>query len=544
MCNNTTTQTTEIPEKSEDEKALDAMVVDVFMPAYMDTMGYTTTQSTSTTYENPGLVSSLEDRKKSIQEQIDTLGYVEGPTAPGKETAAAASQKQKLQQLQAELAGVNKNLEKQYKTATTKIDYNYELNDTGKKLQEIRDKSLSYQSESMDMTMDNIRKFMKGDFSITPAQKAEIEDSMKSVRDPVFKLLDEVQGQYEQTGKDMTAALSEYMTEISNTGLSVGAALNAIDDSIKNTEEGIYAGISEEEKRMFASGLAVRGALMGVRAEIDRTGSEAMTALEDAYKLRTVLAKREMEDYYDQSRRSVATKAASLGRSPMDPTFVSELNNNMARKVETMQLEMAEKEAFDKSGLLERTGMRREQLGMEAAAFTERQGEDFVGAAERRTETAGSAGLRQEAVAGERAALASSQGGKLEGAQAQKIGIAERTGAGREGVAGQKAGLEESVQTTGQNLRWQQGMGIPAQQAGLGVDVAGFNQAVYQQQLGNAAGGINAGATQQSLMQNERMAQPTTTVTQQGSTFGTILGTLGALGGGAGSIMAGYGQMQ
>lgn len=469
----TSTSKTTIPPKTEDEKALDALQMDVILPAYLESIGYETTQ---------------------------------------------------------------------VKNEDGSVDYTYELNDTGKAMQEINAKAVQYQSETMDQFHEVYKKFASGDYSITDEQKALINEQMGGVRDAVFAMLDEAQKTAEDTGTSINTAIDDYVNEINKTGLSVGAALSAVEDRIKLNKDGLLAGISEEEKRVGETGNNVRAALKGVMDEINRTGDQTRAVYEDLFETKKVLVANQMKEVYDQNQKKTAERANLLGRSPMDPQFQNELLDNLQKNIKNAQLELSAQESEALAGLEERTGQRREQLKLQEAGFEESQGGKMEALGAKRTGVEDQTGQQLTGVAGQRADLAQRQGQALEGAANQRTGVAERTGAAKEQIAGQKAALEEDLQKTGANLQQQYGVGIPASQIGLGIDVAGYSQAAQAQNAAIQSGALGSTNSISSRMLQERMAQPTTKSTPG---FGNVLaGTIGAVASGAGSLMSGLGALK
>jgi len=530
MGSSTTVSKTELPEKTETEKEMDAKILAIF-DSYMDESGYDVEQNLKTVYENPERVSSLDGRISDLESKIV-------------DAQAKGLNQNQINDFTKQKDSLQKELDKEKEKFTTEYDYDYVLNDTGKKIQDIREKSLDYQAEAQEMFHETFKKFAGGDYSITVEQELLIQDQIGLMKDPIMAVLDEVQKQYETTGTNMGVALNEYMTAITDTGLSVEAALSTVEDRIKNTKEGVSAGIGEEEKRIGETGLSVKAALTGVRDEIKQTGDETRSALEDTFKLKRLLIEKDMKDLYDQQRVATAEKASRLGRSPTDPRFQLEMQNNLQKNIERAQLQLSIEESGALAGLVERTGQRREQLGLTEAQLEETTGQRLETAARQRTAAEEAAGLREEQIAGERAGLAERTGQRTEAATAEKMRIAERTGAGLEQTALQKAGVEESVQQMGQGMRSQFGVGLPASQIGLGIDVAGYNQAIRQQQLANTQSAIGTGQAVAQPYQAERMAQPTTTTKTTPSIGGMILGGIGTLTGGAGSIFKGMGGLK
>lgn len=528
MYSSTTKQETKIPEKTEDEKALDAMMIDVILPSYMESIGYSMKRNDTVTYKNPEKVKSLEAQRDSLNSQI----------------SSAKSSGKDASKLQSELSQIESQLDTEYANKTTDVSYDYELNETGQMMKEINEKAVNYQSESMDIFMDTYRKFSSGDYSITDAQKELINTQLGTVRDAVFAMFDEAEKTADETGVSINEAIDNYANEINKTGLSVGAALGAIEDRIKLNKEGLLAGISEEEKRVGDTGLAVKSALQGVMDEINKTGEQTKALYEDLFETKKILVENQMKDVYDQNQRKVADRAALLGRSPMDPQFQNELLDNLQKNIKTAQLELSAQESEALAGLEERTGQRREQLKMQMAAFEESQGGKMEQLGAKRTEVENQTGQQLTDVAGQKAQLAQRQGEALEGAAASRADVASQVGQAKQNIALSKAGLETELQQTGMNLAQQYGVGIPASQIGLGIDIAGFGQATQAQQAAIQSGALGSTNAISSRMLQERMAQPTTTTTQNPG-FGNVLtGLIGAGLSGAGALMGGIGAMK
>jgi len=279
--------------------------------------------------------------------------------------------------------------------------------------------------------------------------------------------------------------------------------------------------------------------LSGATDEIERGGGAARQALEQSFAIRETLVRKGMEEFYNEQRRSSANKAASLGRSSMDPRFQQELQNKMFDRMETVSLEMAERQALQRVGLEMNQSGRLESALVREAGFEETQGRRFEEEGMRRTAAGESAGLRQEQLGMRGAQLAESQGLRREGVAGQRVGVAERTGAGREAAARARGGLEEGLARQGVGMEQQIGMGIPASQLGIGIDVGGAQSAIRQQQLQNLQVGQGMALTPAQIAQQERLAQPTRTTTEQGSVLGGVLGAIGTVGGVAANVATG-----
>lgn len=541
MCSSTTTTERSLPEKSETEKRLDGKALEL-LDTYMETQGYDVNEKVVSEYKNPDKVASLETQLSDLDTQIAAAEEA-GPSPYGQKIGQA-KKISNLDNLKNKRNQINSQLENEKTNATTSYEYSYDLNEVGLEKKRQSDQALEYQGKAQEAFFETYKKFaIDKDYSITEDQRQLIDAQMEGIRGPVTDMLNEIEAQYEQTGQSMGVALDEYITEIQETGLSAGAALSSMEDRIKTNKEGLLKGISAEEDALNKTGKSVRAALQGVRDEINNTGDIARDTLEDTFQLKSMLIDRKMTDMYDQQRKAVAEKASRLGRSPTDPRFQLEMQQQLAKNIETAQLQLAVEEMSMLSGLEERTGQRREQLGMTEAGFEETQGRGGESIEGKRTGVEAATGEQLLGTDAERAALQERTGQRMEGAQAQKMAIAERTGAGKEAVAGQKAALEEGLQKYGVDQENLYGVGIPASQIGLGMDVAGYQQALQAQGAANIGSGMTATSGLASGYQAERMAQPTTTTTEKGSIGGAIFGGLGALAGGAGSILGGIGSL-
>lgn len=260
-----TTTSTTLPEMSPEEQALQAMGMGM-IDQYMSDAGYDLTPTE--TYKNPDLVASLQAEKKQVEDKMDQIR-----ANVGKPGQAQTLMGNSLIELQRNQSNIQRQLDEELQNKET--TYDVQLNAYGQQVQALKEKSIKYQDEITDKYMENARKFLSGDYSITAAQKQQIDDSMSTIRTPVFKLLDEVKSSYEDTGKSMTEALGEYMKEINKTGLSFSAAMNAVDDDIDIT------------------GANVKNALANVNTEIDKWGTAAKTAMEDSFAIRKILAARD-----------------------------------------------------------------------------------------------------------------------------------------------------------------------------------------------------------------------------------------------------------
>lgn len=511
----TTTTETKIPEMSEKEEEIMAQG-SAMVEEYMRQAGYD--MVTTTTPKNPGLITEYEKQIAEIDSQIAAAGNQTTTNQFGVTTAVGANP-MAINQLEAQKRELSEKLATESANVTTVTTT--ELNETGRKLETIRNEAIDNQAEINRGIMDNARKFLNGDYSITPSQKQYIEDSVKAMREPVFAMLDEVSKEAERTGASINDELTKYTDVIKETGISVGAALNAVS-----------ASIDDERTALGETKTSVYDALNGVKTEIENTNGVAGQEMEKLFTIRKTLAARDMDETYKRMRSENAVRAAQLGRSQYDPEFQAQLQDQLMKNIETTQLKLSEQEALMKYDLVTNTGQRKEQVELLRAQEAEALGLRGEGLAAKDT-----------GVSTTRAQLAAEQGAKLEDVAGMRTGVAERTGAVKEGVAQSKAAAEASNQAWANNMRWELGANMPAKAAGMGIDVGSYQNALAQQSLANTQTGSQIGLPYAELYLRNRMAQPTTTTTTSGSVLGSVMGTLGTLGGIAGNVMGGVGGM-
>jgi len=525
MCDETTTQTTEIPITPEEKALQDTMMYEL-LPVFMKEQGYDLSFEQVTAPKNPEKIASLQSQIDAIQTQM-----------------AGTKNNDMLVALQKQLNNLNSQLITEQSNVETKIQPDMKLNEYGQKIQAQKEKEFGYQQEITDAFMTTTKKFLNGDFALDEKQAKYVQDLYAPIKDTAFKLLDEVKAAQEKTGADMTTELKKYSDMIDQTGVSIGAALNAVNDQIENTKSGILTGITEEEKKISDMGQNVKAALMNVGSQIQKGGDDAKQALEQLYVIKQTMIDKKLENLYVDQQKQTAMKAAQLGRSPMDPQFQLEFLNNMAGQIEMTNLSLAEQEAMAKVGLIQDTSGKMVSLAYQQAALEGTLGEANLQAAQKKTALEEATGAKKEQLGMTKAQVAETQGAKKEGVAQMGMGIAEKVGAGAEQVAAQKAQIGTNVEQQKAGMAQQIGMGIPASQIGIGMDVASFTNALKQQGIANAGTMLNAPMGTASLLSQEAMAQPTTTTTKEGSLGGAILGGIGTLAGGAGSIMGGIGSM-
>ncbi len=527
----TTTQKTEIPDPTPEEKALMQMMTDGLMPAYLEQTGYDVTKSEGKYEDTAEYKQFNEQRQRAMDER---KGYEQELEAirnnPNNASRYGGDSYSKTQELNQKISRLNGALDKIDSDEQNFLkDYHPETSYDVRKMgspeveaaradaiakygnlsdEELRNMDGYYnrisnkyendaieadkaQRQLVDTYMEKTQKFLDGDFSITDAQKAEIQNNMAPIREAVNKMFDEAKAAVETTA---TEARAEVAQTNKNLLKATAETFNNFDKQIKDTGMNMIQGLDV------------------VGSQIRQTGADMETALKNTIGVHRELMKMGIEDYTGQVTKQVAANAAMLGRSPDDPEYTNEMQQLVARKVEDGSLNLAAMEAQGMLSIKERTG-----AGLEGVDRSK------VGVAER---TGGM--LEQSAL----------QRGN------QNLSIAEREGMAREGItANLNASREEmarargsadvGLEETASNLRWQVGAGMAPQQVGLAQGVQQYNSAIAQQRIQNASSAMMAPMPYVGYMQQERMAEPTTTQTTNPGIGGIFSGIIGAASAGA-----------
>ena len=468
----TTTQKTEIPDPSPEEQAMVGMMTDALMPAYMEEAGYEVTKST-TTWADSAEAKSFSEQKASLQKQIDAAKQASSPYNVSGGNMQAWQQQNSLQQKLYQLEEEERKAQEEYKpevnyetrkkadlaTEQIRSQYGADSPEYKKALGEYEAKQIDTEQQTeriTKMAMDKAEKFLKGDYSLTPEQDKYVTDLLGPIKEAGLNAVKYLKDEAATSEKGIQGAIDSFAAQVKETGMKMGDAIVEFEDRVKTT------------------------------------GANMKTALEESISTTKAMVEMGIEDFSLDTRKSLASQAARLGRSVTDPVFVKEMTDQVNKEVQRTGLAFAQMSAEQRMGIEERTGGQLEQASLAKEAIAERTG----------------AGLEQAAQA--------------------TIGLKERTAGLNEQAALMKGQSEVGLAEAAANLRKDIGMGQVPGTVGLGLNINQYQQGVQQQNLANAGAAYQAPASMVSYMQSERMAEPTKTTTTSpgiGSILGGILGT-------------------
>lgn len=473
-----TTQKTEFPEPTEQEKALMQMTLDAFMPMYMQQAGYEVNKNQSNIADD-STYQRLNSSRDQLQQKLDELYSMPGGSDNSETLREINNLQKQMSSMDSQISTYERDYEGKIGYDVRKIlspelerlrstygEGSSEYKQAYEDYQMVEEEKYNQQQEIDSKMMDLTMKVLNGDLSISDEQKAQLQEMYAPVRTAVTQMYDNVRAEAEQTGKNLGEAITEFETRLQETGMNMGEALDALG------------------------------------TQIEQTGSDMNAALTNTIATRQELMKMGIEDTSGEITKNVAMNAARSGRTPDDPEYQMEIQTQVAREVQRGNLELGAMEAQGRLNIAERTGS-----GLENVA------QQRVGVAER-------------------------TGSGMEEAARMRYGVAERTGSIRERAAQEEGqanvGIEESMASN----RYSLATGQPFNQISAGMNMSQYNQAIRQTQMNNAAAAMNTGYGYAQNMQRYRMAQPITTQTR-GYGFGDFLGDAMGVAGGAASAYSG-----
>jgi len=526
MGSSTTTQTTTIPDASPQEQALMGMVGEM-VPDVMEEMGYRTKKIPMDISEDEG----YKRHQKAIKDAEDA--YFKHVTTNAMDTNKTNKLYNELEDKKAGLASYESAWvpEDHYKYESEAIDPDTgytesefeELSDEKKaaittKKEAAEEDAETLKTQQDDITkswMDNVQKFLSGDYTITPEQKQMISDIYEPIKTAINDMFDEVETRIGETDAAMTQISKDTEAKIiTEIGKTESSLLGSLNKSFKKYTD-----------KLKGTKLDVFSALDAVGDQIMKTGSDMESSLKNVIATNRELMKMGIEDYTGQITKQVSTNAAMMGRSPDDPEYSMEIQSSVARQVKEGNLSLANMEAQGMLSIKERTGAELEQLLRQKADIEGRTGEQIAMS----ELTKGQQEMSIKGGAGDQRTAAMRTGG------AERLGIAERTGAAGEQASlmrGQgKVGVEEKKSDIGMNM--------PLQAAQLGMGVSDYWSAVDQQGVMNSMMPANYLSNVANPMQNERMATPTTTSKTTQPAWQTALGAITGVASAGASIYSG-----
>ena len=187
------------------------------------------------------------------------------------------------------------------------------------------------QTKYQDVTL----KFLNGDFSITPEQKALIKENMEPQYKAVQSMFDELEG---KSKAEQNRIYGNYITMVEDQGMDPQQALKAAGEIMAKGEDPM---------------------------------SMALTKVIDVKKQ---LMKMGIEDATGEVTRNIASRAAVMGRTPGDPEYQKELQDNVGRMVQQGELGLAEMEAGGRLQIAREKEQRFQQLEERRFATTQAKG--------------------------------------------------------------------------------------------------------------------------------------------------------------------------
>jgi len=514
-----TTQTTTIPELTEEEQAIQSLITDTIMPAILEKAGFETTKITSKFEDTDEFQNFQSRRERLLEEKQSLIDTGDGPT-----TALTPSERLRLQRefrpgesiaekqeriaaigqdpgIQSRISAIDQRLEtldRDEAVAFTNFKPTVSIESRrigtpeeerirkrfGEDSQEFKDaqnkaerESITLQNQKNQITklfMERAIKFISGDFSITAEQEELIQSNMAGTRAALDDMFDNIIAESETSKKTLLETSQE--------------TFNNFVDKVEET------------------GINLNNALDVIGTQINRTGRNMEQALADTVAVNKQLLEMGIQDLTGELTKQMTNRmnqlAVTLGRDPSDPEFTQEIQKTVAvevgKEIKRGVLNLNLLEAQGRLSIQERTGSKLEELGFRRFQVDERTG--------RLTEAA----ILQQG--------------------AERFGIEERGARTREGAVRGRAAAEVGLEEQAQKLRFDIGTGLAPTQVGLGVNVAQFQEALSQQELSNLGAGINVAGSTFDRFARERFAQPTTTsTTKDPFGFGDVLQT--AIGG-------------
>lgn len=495
-----TTQKTEIPDATQEEKAMMEMMTDALMPSYLQESGYDVKKSQET-YQDTTEYKNFSDQRTRIQEE--KAGLEAQLENVGASTTRTGSTGQKRNEIMKKISDLNGKLDKIDKKEQDFLDgYDPKITYDVRKMQspeveaerrklveqygDVSDSELmklspeykdlyetaeqrgvdkaTKERELAETYMEKTKKFLDGDFSIDESQKALIQQNMAPIRAAVDKMFESAK---------------------------TGSAETSLFAAVKKT-------FDDFESRVKETGMNLMDGLETVGKQVQQTGVDMEGALKNTIGVHKELLKMGIEDFTGQVTKQIASSAAMQGRSPDDPEYTSEITQQVSRQVKEGQLNLAAMEAQGMLAIKERTGSGLEDVARQKVGVTERTG-----------------GLMEQS--------------------------ALQRGMQNEELVRSKGSADIGLEETAANLRWQVGAGMPPSQVGLAQGIDQWNQAQAQQRISNASSAMYAGMPFVQYMQQERAYEPTTTTTTNPGVGGIFSGIIGAASAGA-QIYSGIGQ--
>ncbi len=511
---NTTVQETSIPEPTQEEKAMQSLISETLLPAFLEKAGFETTRTTSN-FQDSAEAKGFETRRSRLIEERDEL-LTTGTATPSRGIVTQAQQEIDRQGLdaatQSKVAEINRRLDElgqEESGALARFDPKISIEArrlgtpeverirrefgedseefrTARDVQELEEIGISKKKQEITKAfLDRTQKFVSGDFSITEEQQQFVKDSFTGTRAALDDMFDSIIAESNETKEELLATsqktFSAFTEQVAETGMALGNALDA------------------------------------VGTQVNRTGRNMLDSLADTIAINKELLLEGIQDLTGELTKQMTNKtnqqAVALGRDPSDPEYTREIQKTVAetvaKEVKRGVLNLNLMEAQGKLSIQERTGSKLEEIGFKRVAVSERTGQLTEGAIARRGQ--------------------------------EELAIRGVAGATREGATQGRGAAEVGLEEQAQALRFNIAAGQSPSQIQAGVNVSQFQEALSQQEISNLRAGIGTTTGVADRFARERFAQPTTTSTSSESFgFSDFLEIgLGAAGAGFGIAGAG-----
>lgn len=304
---------TSIPDVSPQEQEYLDLMNNVFMPAYLDELGYDV-ETSQTVFED-------SDIYKSLTQQIEAEKL--NPTPNNSSSPLSMTRLQRLEnELESERASfqpsTSYDVEKRESAELEYLKKQYGADSQqyldARDAEELANVNAEKDRKAIYNTFqEKTLKFLNGDFSITQEQKDLIQERMAPVKAGIENL-------YQNSMEETMAAYGDFSKVAGENGMTVADQFGA------------------------------------VGAQIIATGNSMKEAISNVVSTRTALLEQGIYDATGEITKQVSVKAASMGRDPSDPEFTADINEIVAQQTKIGQLELGAMEANLRMGVEERTG--------------------------------------------------------------------------------------------------------------------------------------------------------------------------------------------
>lgn len=350
-----TTSTTSIPGASGQERNLMDLITGSILPNYLEQAGFETTTSRVTDFNQSKQGREFDERISSYQSKYD-----EAISKRGRRNSAEWNQWQpiaermadQLENAKSKRRDAEANFQPYNEMVTRKKDppelealkqkYGEDSSEYKTKKEEYASKAVETDKQKQDIQkqfLNNVQKFLKGDFSVSPEQRKFIADQLGPIRATVDAM-------YSENPEETLKNWGEFGKQVSTSGLNVMQAMNLVGEQIK------------------------------------QTGADMEKALTSTIETNKQLLKMGIEDATGDITKRISMQAIATGRDPSDPEYQKEIQDSVSREVSRGTLNLAQMESQGKMGIAERTGGGLEEVARTKARLAESKGQAMTRLAE------------------------------------------------------------------------------------------------------------------------------------------------------------------